>query len=54
MVAPVASRFEWIIPGLKQPGPSIEEEEEHEQRDLQAHTVIEWQFNFRRYYDIQT
>ncbi|CAG7562668.1 unnamed protein product [Fusarium equiseti] len=41
----------WIIPGLKRLGPSFEDDDEHEQRGLQAHTAIKWQFNFHRYYD---
>jgi hypothetical protein len=50
VVAPVASRFQWIIPGLKRLRPSIEDDDEHEKHGLQAHTVIKWQLNFHRYY----
>ncbi|KAJ4114782.1 hypothetical protein NW768_011336 [Fusarium equiseti] len=50
VVAPVADRAQWIIAGLKRLGPSIEDDDEHEQRGLQAHTAKKWQFKFYRYY----
>ncbi|KAH7182438.1 uncharacterized protein B0J16DRAFT_321220 [Fusarium flagelliforme] len=51
LVTPVAKRSQWIIPGLKRLGPSIKDDDEHEQRGLQAHTAIKWQCNFHRYFE---